>query len=875
MRAMQQLLDRSGMGQGERLRDILSRLAEDQFHMVVLGQFKRGKSSLINAVVGKELLPTAAVPLTSVVTALRYGSKERALIRRQGVTFAEEIAVSQLPEYVTERGNSHNEKCVLSADIEVPAPFLRRGLRFIDTPGVGSIHEHNTVTTYGFLPQADAAIFVTSADAPLTDAELTFLDAIRQHVRKLFFVMNKVDQLNEAERAEAIDFTKEALATRLGVPDLRLYPISAREAIVATESGDQERLEASGLPALQSALAAFLSNERPATFLVSLLDRSLKVADEARFVLDLQQAAQTGPTGQRGDQLAEFIAKADTLEAERRALIAEFDAHAECCCDEWLQPQLAQLRAQLESTLGGALHRQIAGSPEGSFRSLLTTARESLRQQLSEQAQPWLRNHQADVERLIRAPTQEVQQRLAALVQRLSQEARAIYHVGGRPEPATGPSPTANMQSEPQDVSRPGEDDSAVGDDDSRQWKLPSFKVEDRPWLQAVPIRENTPWSGRLLPLPRLARRAALRTIEREVTVSASCAASALADVVSGYVQDCRRSLDDESGRTLGAVRRQIESALAGGDAVPARGKAALLNSQDDGPSQRAELDRLREHLDALRNALLALGIIPDGVGPPASHALLPPHGPNGRNSAAQSDHSPLQAEATLDTATGRQGDILRALEVTTCPICALRYGAVWDFMCHWQYTLATDAAAQGEFRHAGGFCTPHTWLLERVSSPQGLSSGYPPLVERVADRVRALAGLPAATAGQRLAELLPQPDTCRACKVAANSERLSAERLVAELATRAGMLAFERSHGLCVNHLRPVLSGLDDETAANVIRHQARRLTAVGESMQSYLVKRDALRRDLVGAHEGQAYREALILLVGEDERTVRSADG
>jgi hypothetical protein len=153
LREAQGVLARQDAGNDDRLHALLSRLAEDRFHLVVLGQFKRGKSSLINAVVGRELLPTATVPLTSVVTALRYGPAERVLIKHQGAVLPEAVPPSRLAELITERGNPRNEKRILSAEIEVPAPFLRRGLRFIDTPGIGSIHDHeaagNSATSQG------------------------------------------------------------------------------------------------------------------------------------------------------------------------------------------------------------------------------------------------------------------------------------------------------------------------------------------------------------------------------------------------------------------------------------------------------------------------------------------------------------------------------------------------------------------------------------------------------------------------------------------------------------------------------------------------------------------------------------------------------
>lgn len=183
-------------------------LAEDQFNLAVVGQFKRGKSSLMNAIIGRDLLPTGVLPLTSAITTLRYGPLERVLLQFKGWSLEDEIPLGPLPDFVTERGNPGNRKGLLTAKIEMPVPFLHRGLNSIDTPGIGSAQSAKTQTPYDLLPNADAVLPVTSAEGPLADAELSFLDDIRQYVHKLFIVVNKVDLLAEAERHEVLAFLR-------------------------------------------------------------------------------------------------------------------------------------------------------------------------------------------------------------------------------------------------------------------------------------------------------------------------------------------------------------------------------------------------------------------------------------------------------------------------------------------------------------------------------------------------------------------------------------------------------------------------------------------------------------------------------------------
>lgn len=253
--------------------DLMVKLAEDRFTLAVVGQFKRGKSSLMNAITGRELLPTGVLPLTSAITILRFGPTERLVISREGSFFEDEAPVSALADYVTETGNPGNAKRIKAVYVEFPSPFLRRGLEFVDTPGIGSAIEANTATTERFIPQCDAVLFVTSADAPLSAVETEFLGRIRQHVRKVFFVVNKMDVLTQSERADVLQFIARKLSEQLKEP-VRLFPVSSRQGLAAKAAGKNVDLVQSGFPAFETAIAEFLTNQRYATFLAGILDRA-------------------------------------------------------------------------------------------------------------------------------------------------------------------------------------------------------------------------------------------------------------------------------------------------------------------------------------------------------------------------------------------------------------------------------------------------------------------------------------------------------------------------------------------------------------------------------------------------------------------------
>ena len=258
--------------------ELLVKLAEDRFTLAVVGQFKRGKSSLMNAIIGRNLLPTGVLPLTSAITVLKYGPEERLTLHREHQLFPEHAQVSQLEHYFTERGNPGNSKGIKRAEVELPLPFLRQGLEFVDTPGIGSTIEANTETTRRFLPECDAVLFVTSAEMPITGVELDFLARLRQFVRKIFFVINKMDLLNDKEGEDTLQFARKTLEEHAGPGQLSLFPVSSRIGLAAKEAKDPEAYSRSGIRSLEESLAAFLATEKSATFLLAILDKALRLA---------------------------------------------------------------------------------------------------------------------------------------------------------------------------------------------------------------------------------------------------------------------------------------------------------------------------------------------------------------------------------------------------------------------------------------------------------------------------------------------------------------------------------------------------------------------------------------------------------------------
>jgi GTP-binding protein EngB required for normal cell division len=257
--------------------ELMVKLAEDRFTLAVMGQFNRGKSSLMNAIIGNELLPVGVLPTTSTITVLRYGPKERLIINRENSFFPEELPVSSLAEYVTETGNPGNIKKVKTACVEVPVSFLRDGIEFVDTPGVGSSILSNTVTTLDFLSECDAVLFLTGIDTPMTTTELDFLKYIRKYVHKVFFIINKIDLVADHDRGKVMKFVADTISKQTGSESLRIFHLSAKMALAAKMTGDPILCQLSGLKSLEDNLAAFLSAEKSSVFLAGVSHRALSI----------------------------------------------------------------------------------------------------------------------------------------------------------------------------------------------------------------------------------------------------------------------------------------------------------------------------------------------------------------------------------------------------------------------------------------------------------------------------------------------------------------------------------------------------------------------------------------------------------------------
>lgn len=282
------------------------KLEHNIFNIVVMGQFKRGKTSLINTLIGDDLLPVAVVPLTSIATIITYGEDTKISVCFNDGR-CETIEINQLADYVTEKGNPKNIKDVAEVYITYPSKYLKDGVRLVDTPGVGSVYQHNTDVAYHYLPKSDAVFFLVSVDQPMSQNELDFLKDVKEYSSKIFFILNKKDYLNDKELLESVEFIKNVLSEIYQSP--KIYPISAKMALLAKKENNPDMLKKSGIEDFLAELNRFLMEEKGNVLLEAVTKHILKALMQTEFEIDLEIKSMKMPLGELEEKLKLFEEK--------------------------------------------------------------------------------------------------------------------------------------------------------------------------------------------------------------------------------------------------------------------------------------------------------------------------------------------------------------------------------------------------------------------------------------------------------------------------------------------------------------------------------------------------------------------------------------
>ena len=217
----------------KRTEDLIDKIENQKITISVIGQFKRGKSMLVNSILGDKILPIGIVPVTTVVTTIEHG--ERAATVRFDNGIIKEIPFEDMSDYINEQSNSDNHLGVRQVAVYSPSDFLEGGITLVDTPGVGSVHQKNTDEAYAFVKESDAVIFMLSVDSPINQIEVEFLKNAKEFASKFYFVVNKIDTIDEDDLKEYVDYCRDLIKRLMEVDSIQLFSVSAKKGIGVEE----------------------------------------------------------------------------------------------------------------------------------------------------------------------------------------------------------------------------------------------------------------------------------------------------------------------------------------------------------------------------------------------------------------------------------------------------------------------------------------------------------------------------------------------------------------------------------------------------------------------------------------------------------------
>ena len=553
-----------------RLRELQQRLREGRLHLAVLGQFKRGKSTFLNALLGAPLLPTGVIPLTASPTFIAWGPQPLIRVTYLGARASDEFNALEPDEirnhlfaFVSEEGNPRNRLGVSRVDLFYPASVLAQGVVLIDTPGIGSSHRHNTDAALQVLSECDAALFVVSADPPITEAELDYLATVRAKVARLFFILNKADYLEAHDLQVAVEFLRRTLQAS-GSAGSDIFSVSALQGLKARQSGDVATLEKSGMAGVETHLLKFLAQERMISLRQAVAQKAADLLAEAAADLAFRIRTLEMPAEELERRSAILGGALERIEAEKR-VIGDLLAGERRRAVDQLEAQAEQLRRTgrdfLAEVLEDAVSKATVAGAESAAQDAIASAIPDLFQrELGETSRAFTRT----IEEILGRHQKRIED-LVNLVRRTAAELFAIPY-------------TASAESE-------------------------GFKLGREPyWV-------TQRWSDRLLPSPANILGQLLPAAARRARLLAQLKSQA-SELVQRNVENLRwatlQGLDDTFRRFTAMLEERLAAAIDATHGAAAATSLARRSASDRAASELAALRQTAGILSEIRAELAA-----------------------------------------------------------------------------------------------------------------------------------------------------------------------------------------------------------------------------------------------------------------------------
>lgn len=361
--------------QVSRVSELRDRILGHELIISVIGQFKRGKSSLINAMLGDELLPVGIIPLTTAVTEIRQGNSFRAVVRFTDGS-EQEIERNELPDFISEQKNPNNQRNVAVVKLWTERSPFGSGVTLVDTPGVGSIHQHNTQTSHVHIEKSDAVLFLLSVDSPVSETERDFLLKAHEHAAKFYFAVNKTDTINRENLKDFLSYCKTVLSEAIGL-DVTLFPVSAKTRVgVSTLTGKiADDLRGSYDELLESSVSIKLD----------------AIITQAKAKLSLYLKAAAIPAEDLENKIAQIKTKqltlnrlSDEVQVLTKTQIDRLVDHIKGHLEEMLPDIMAAIQ-----TNARRLYEDLKSLPSKQFESQFTSALESIMREKIKELDNW------------------------------------------------------------------------------------------------------------------------------------------------------------------------------------------------------------------------------------------------------------------------------------------------------------------------------------------------------------------------------------------------------------------------------------------------------------------------------------------------------
>ena len=364
--------------QAEQAKAAASRIKSHVFSVGIMGEFKRGKSTVINALLGEEIAPADVVPASATLNRITYGLNPKAtIVYKDGRR--EEIPVDKISDYVTKitEESAATAELVDQAVVEYPCQFCQNNVEIIDTPGLNDDERMDAISE-AVIPTLDAVVLVVSAASPFSKSEAEFVrnKLMTSDVTRLIVLVNRIDTIySERDRARILESIREKIVkeilertasihgadsklyqdTEAKLADIKLYPLSAIQALVGRMENKPELVEQSGIAAFEERLRRLLTQERGALEILRASAVITSLLGEGENALGLRMGALEMSTEEFLKNQKEAEAKIEELrqgKKEEKARIRRKGMEIRNQMDGIVQDKYADLERRISDFLG-------------------------------------------------------------------------------------------------------------------------------------------------------------------------------------------------------------------------------------------------------------------------------------------------------------------------------------------------------------------------------------------------------------------------------------------------------------------------------------------------------------------------------------------